>query len=133
MDYALSESLSYNTKGIKRAIVMYDIMCQYGIHLLERFKQSPYLNIPKNMVIDKGIGQFHIHGHQDQCFARFSPNFIVGAGQIDGEIIETLWANLNSIAPSTRHMSIAHRREIIDAHMNDSNWKKLVKICMWSK
>ena len=107
---------------------MYDIMCQYGVHLYDRFKESPYLKIPDGMTICGGIGQFHVHGHQDSCFARFAPNFIVGAGQVDGEIIETLWANLNLIAGSTRHMSVAHRREIMDAHMNDSNWKKLVRM-----
>ena len=52
--------------------------------------------------------------------------FILGAGVVDGEIIETLWEPLNHIAPSTWKASLEHRREIIDDHMNDSNWKKLL-------
>lgn len=78
--------------------------------------------------IVKGIGLFHVHGHQVMCFARYSPNFITGAGQTDGEIIETLWAALNMIAGSTRTMTAAHRKEVIDDHMNDSNWKKLTRM-----
>ena len=45
---------------------------------------------------------------------------------VDGEVLETLWAALNKIADSTRSQSTAHRRETLDDHMNDSNWKKLV-------
>ncbi|KAI9434662.1 hypothetical protein H4582DRAFT_1797539, partial [Lactarius indigo] len=47
---------------------------------------------------------------------------------IDGETIETLWAPLNEISRSTRGMSTSHRREVIDDHMNDSNWKKLIDL-----
>src|SRR5438445_11446835 len=39
-----------------------------------------------------------------------------------------LWAPLNEISRSTRGMSMSHRREVIDDHMNDSNWKKLVDL-----
>ncbi|KAF8272281.1 hypothetical protein EI94DRAFT_1769986 [Lactarius quietus] len=55
------------------------------------------------------------------CLARYSPSFIKGRRQIDGETIETLWAPLNEITRSTREMSMSHRREVIDVHMNDSN------------
>jgi len=43
-------------------------------------------------------------------------------------MIETLWAPLNEISRSTRGMLTSHRREVIDDHMNDSNWKKLVDL-----
>lgn len=62
--------------------------------------------------------------------AMFAPNYIPGAGRVDGEILETLWAPLIKVASSTRAMSKAHRQEILDDHMNDSNWKKLVKMGM---
>lgn len=124
MDYALSEVLA-TMAGIQVLLVMYDIMCQYGINLMKRFGESEYLHMPPNVEIRRGIGLFHVHGHQDTCFPRYSPNFIPGAGQIDGEVIETLWAPLNLISGSTRGMTTAHRKEVIDDHMNDSNWKKL--------
>ncbi|KAG6325966.1 hypothetical protein ID866_13123 [Astraeus odoratus] len=73
---------------------------------------------------------FHVHGHQDECNSPYSPNFIVGAGQVDGEILETLWSSLNKISGSTCAMSFAHSQEILDDHMNDSNWKKIVKLGM---
>ena len=39
-----------------------------------------------------------------------------------------LWALLNEISRSTRGMATSHRREVMDDHMNDSNWKKLVDL-----
>jgi hypothetical protein len=127
MDYSLCQALQFNTTNISTALVLYDIMCQYGVHLLDRVSQNEYLHIPETLTLKKGIGLFHIHGHQDSCYPRFSPTFIQGAGQVDGEILETLWAPLNQVSGSTRSMTAAHRQEILDDHMNDSNWKKQVK------
>ncbi|KAG2126562.1 uncharacterized protein EDB93DRAFT_1243825 [Suillus bovinus] len=67
------------------------------------------------------IGKFHLSAHKLACFARYSLNFIQGAGQIDGEILETLWAPFNKISPTARSMSQAHCQEVLDDHMRDSN------------
>ncbi|KAH9015393.1 hypothetical protein EDB84DRAFT_1277318 [Lactarius hengduanensis] len=130
MDYSLCKALSYNMEDIPVALVMYDIMCQYRVHFEERIKNSPELSLPssESLELRMGIGLFHIHGHQDSCLPRFSPSYIPGAKQVDGEIIETLWAPLNNISRSIRGMSLVHRQEVLDAHMNHSNWKKLVRI-----
>lgn len=45
---------------------------------------------------------------------------------IDGEILETLWSVLNDISRSTRTATLAHRMEVLDDHMGDSNWKKII-------
>ena len=94
----------------------------------DRVASSRHLKIPDGLELRLGIGLFHIHGHRDTCLARYSPSFIEGGRQIDGKTIETLWAPLNEISRSTRGMSTSHHREVIDDHMNDSNWKKLVDL-----
>src|SRR5260370_13925705 len=94
----------------------------------DRVAESRHLKIPDGLELRCGIGLFHIHGHQDTCLARYLPSFIEGGRQIDGETIETLWALLNEISRSTRGMSTSHCREVIDDHMNNSNWKKLVDL-----
>ena len=130
MDYSICKALSYNMKDIPVALLMYDIMCQYQINFKKRVKKSLELTLPSSLELRTGIGLFHIHGHQDSCLPQYSPSFIPGAKQVDGEIIETLWAPLNNISRSSHGMSLAHRQEVIDAHMNYSNWKKLVRIGM---
>ncbi|KAA1478357.1 hypothetical protein DENSPDRAFT_854906 [Dentipellis sp. KUC8613] len=101
-------------------------MCQYGVNVVTRIEEYQFLDFPYDIEVRTGIGLFHIHGHQEKCFARFSPSFVRGMGQVDGEIVETLWAPLNHIARSTEGMALSHRQETLDDHMNDSNWKKLV-------
>ncbi|KAA1479544.1 hypothetical protein DENSPDRAFT_743719, partial [Dentipellis sp. KUC8613] len=126
MDVCLVYSLQYNSEGIPIMMIIYDIMCQYGIHFVARVHSYKLLNLPANVEIRKGIGLFHIHGHVDECFARYTPSFLPGSGEVDGEIVETLWPPLNAIARSTEGMSISSRQETIDEHMNDSNYKKFV-------
>ncbi|EGO30560.1 hypothetical protein SERLADRAFT_364516 [Serpula lacrymans var. lacrymans S7.9] len=88
-----------NHRAIDSVIVLYDIMCQYGRYFLKRVLESPYLQVPSGISLYKGIKLFHVHGHQDICFPRYAPNFIPGTGQVN---------------------------EILDDHMSDSNWKKLI-------
>ncbi|KAH8985226.1 hypothetical protein EDB86DRAFT_2810309, partial [Lactarius hatsudake] len=128
MDYSICKALSYNMEDIPVALVMYDIMCQYGVHFQQRVERSPELSLSDSLQLWTGIGLFHIHGHQDSCLPHFSPSYIPGAKQVDGEIIETLWAPLNNVSRSIRRMSLAHHQEVLDAHMNHSNWKKMVRI-----
>jgi hypothetical protein len=128
MDYSLCKALSYNMESIPIALVMYDIMCQYKVHLKESVQRSPELSIPDSLELCTGIGLFHIHGHQDSCLPCFSPSYRPGAKQVDGEIIETLWAPLNNVSRSICGMTLAHCQEVLDAHMNHSNWKKMIHI-----
>jgi thiamine biosynthesis protein ThiC len=127
MDYAICQALNYQMDHISLAIILYDVACQWFIHFLERVRQAEYLNIPDDMEIIAGVGKFHLSAHVQECFAKHSPNFIEGAGQVDGEILETLWSVFNTISKSARTGSESHRREIYDDHMRDSNWKKLVE------
>jgi hypothetical protein len=128
MDYSISKALNFNMDGIEAALTSYDVMCQWSVYMKERMNHSHYLRLLKNLELQLVIGLFHIHGHKDTCLARYSPSFIKGGRQIDGETIETLWALLNEIIRSTRGMSTSHHREVIDDHMNDSNWRKLINL-----
>lgn len=97
----------------------------------KRFTEGKkHISLPP-IEFEKAIGMFHVHGHKDTCFFRFASNFMKGAGMVDGEILETLWSTLNSISPSMRTATLAHRSEVLDDHMNDSNWKKTVSIGEW--
>jgi hypothetical protein len=82
--------------------------------------------LPAGVNIDRAIGLFHVHGHKDECFFRFAPSFIPKTGIVAGEILESLWSSLNSITPSMRTATLAHRAEMIDDHANNSNYKKMI-------
>ena len=129
MDWSLCEALATTNVGdIKHVLHIYDINCQYCVHLGERISRSELMNIPDNVVIAHAIGLFHIHGHKDECLYRYATSYVPGAGVVDGEILEALWSVLNSVSAATRTASLAHRTETLDDHMNDSNWKKMLHI-----
>jgi hypothetical protein len=78
--------------------------------------------------ITGAVGKWHLAAHIAECFPKFTLNFVEGAGEVDGEILETLWSPLDEVSGLTQAMSVAHHQEVIDANMNDSNWKKIVRI-----
>lgn len=102
-------------------------MCSWSKNFLWRVSQSNTLDLREDLELLCGIGKFHLGAHIQECFPLFSLNFIEGAGQLDGEILETLWSHLVKVAGSTSTMSQAQRQEVLDNYMNDSNWKKLIK------
>jgi Kyakuja-Dileera-Zisupton transposase len=129
MDYSLNEALKYTTNGDTPGVILaYDINCQYSIHLRRRLAEGPFLDIREDLPILPAIGLFHVHGHQEKCYARYAPTFVRGIGKGDGEILETNWSVLNGISSMTRTMTLAHRSEVMDAHIGDNNWKKMINM-----
>ena len=80
------------------------------------------------MEITSAVGKWHLATHIPDCFSKFSPNFVEGASQVEGKILETLWSQINEVAGLAQSMSIAHHQETVDEHMNDNNWHKMVQI-----
>jgi hypothetical protein len=103
-------------------LLIYDIVCQFIVHLLDRIGHL----LPEGLHVDAAIGLFHVHAHKDDCFFRFASSFIPGAGIVAGEILESLWSTLNSISPSARTATLAHRAELLDDHATDSNHRKML-------
>ncbi|TEB06358.1 hypothetical protein FA13DRAFT_1760159 [Coprinellus micaceus] len=127
MDYCWTKSVQYGRmKDAPHLLYLYDINCQYPVNLNIRLKRYDCLEKPS--LLDKttwGIGTWHVHGHKESCLARFSPSFIPGAGRVGGEILESLWSRTNDIGRTSSIMTRAHRSEVLDANLNDSNTKKM--------
>ncbi|KAI5987916.1 hypothetical protein F5J12DRAFT_728321 [Pisolithus orientalis] len=126
MDYALVHAMHHGLDPWQPVITFYDINCQYSKNLAHQLEENRYLSLPFGLQIQPNIGLWHVHGHQTECFTRYAPNFILGASQVDGEIMETLWSSLNIISPSAQGMVTAHCQELLDFQMNDSNFLKMI-------
>ncbi|KAG1859456.1 hypothetical protein C8R48DRAFT_748603 [Suillus tomentosus] len=126
VNQANASCVKTNADGIHCVLTFYDVNCQYHKRLQDRIAESAILEIPKELDIIPGIGLWHVHGHQDSCYVRYASNFIEGAAQIDGEIMETLWALLNIISPAACGMGTPHRKECLDYQMNDCNFMKMI-------
>ncbi|KAF8834386.1 hypothetical protein BDN67DRAFT_1016560 [Paxillus ammoniavirescens] len=146
MDYALCRALG-KLEGMLRAAVIYDIACQFSVHFGTRVSKSDYLKLSNSIQIVWGIGLFHIHGHQDICLSRYSPDLIPGIGKVDGEVFGNSLVSVewdltmfmyghDTLAPpymlvyqSTVSLKkTAYRREVLNDHMLDSNQKKMLNI-----
>ena len=129
MDYSICEALKRFPRH-QLALIIYDICCQWCIHFRERVSQSEFLELWESFEITPAVGKWHLAAHISKCFYRFSLNFIEGAAQVEGEILETLWSVLDDVAGITQSMSVAHRQEVLDDYMNDSNWRKTIRMSM---
>ena len=125
VDFALLRAiLSTGVDADQGLLLYYDIICQYIIYLLERIGT----HLPFGLIVEAAIGLFHVHAHKEECFYRYASTFIPGAGIVAGEILESLWSILNSISPTVRTATLAHRAEMLDDHASDSNHKKMLGI-----
>ena len=128
MDYCACKALLYNGTGLKEALIIYDICCQWSKKFMQRINNN-FKNPTKTEIaalrLFYAVGKFHLGGHIDSCFSQYTLNYVKGAAQIDGEIMETVWATLKSSVASMRSMSGQHRREALDHQLRDHNWKKL--------
>jgi hypothetical protein len=127
MDYAICQALKQFPRHDK-ALIIYDICCQWILHFRERVSESEFLDLWNSMEVTGAVGKWHLAAHIPECFSKFSLNFVEGAGETDGEILETLWSVLDEVARLTQAMSVAHRQEVLDPYMQDSNWRKIIRM-----
>lgn len=126
VDYSICKALSYRTNGFAEAQALYDIGCQWIVWFHSRVDRSGHISLPPGLKLHAAVGKWHLSAHIADCYPKFSLNYLPGAGQVEGEIMETLWAVLNGIAAMARAMSKWSRVQFLNSHMNWSNWKKLL-------
>ena len=130
MDYSSSNRIAHSDIGdIDKIIIYYDVNCQYCVNFENQLKAfQDYLLYPTGKTTYFDIGAFHISGHIPHCFPHHALHFIPSAGVIDGEVPEMLWSTLNQVSPSAQIAFLPSRSEMLDDHMLDSNWNKLLNI-----
>jgi hypothetical protein len=129
MDYCILETLKMtHMEHLRKMALIYDIVCEYGIYMDSHFLNHPGLSLLEGLEVIKAIGLFHVHGHILECLHWYAMTYIPSLGVINGEILETLWAVINKTACSTCEATIAHRTEVLDDHIGDSNWKKTINM-----
>ena len=114
MDYSIFSALAYHTEPINSALIIYDVACQWSINFHPCVQNSHFLSLPYITDVIPVVGKCHLAAHVPRCFARFSLYFVQGAGQLDGEILETLWSEFSMVSAIACSMSKAHRGELYD-------------------
>ena len=123
MDYAICQALNY-IDGSESGLLIYDVCCQWVVHFKERVSEGQFLSLWEHFRLTLAIGKFHLGAHIKECFHKFSLDFIPGTGQIDGDIMETLWSILDKVSGIIQSTTWAHCQEMLDDYMEDGNFKK---------
>ncbi|KAH9482659.1 hypothetical protein JR316_0004759 [Psilocybe cubensis] len=124
----LQKGESIMRTAVKRIFVSYDIACQWYKNIWQRMGTM----LPAPMHISSSVDniqflvpKFHIAAHIQECILKFSFNTTKYVGRTDGEAPERGWSATNALATSTREMGPGFRRDTLDDHFNDWNWKKI--------
>jgi hypothetical protein len=128
-DYSFCQAVKYLTKkgAPSWAIqLIYDISCSWFKNFLKRVEENDTLVWDEKLELIVAVGKWHLANHVDGCFVQHSLNFMKGAGHVDGEIMETVWSQLNGPATTARSMTAGHRRAALNIQIADMNFKKLI-------
>ncbi|KAF7349139.1 hypothetical protein MVEN_01436100 [Mycena venus] len=120
MDYMFFMSIAGSP--LLRLFVSYDIACQWHKNIWDRMKLFE-LNV-QFKEDENSISPAHI----ELCNILFSFNLTPFMGRTDGEAPERGWADANRLANSTSVSGPGARRDQLDHHFQDSNWKKIVHL-----
>ncbi|KAG6895616.1 hypothetical protein C0992_000364, partial [Termitomyces sp. T32_za158] len=127
MDYFFLSSISNG--NLLPLVISYDIACQWGKNLRKRCEIYPPNHFPdSDDRVRYLIPKFHLAAHRPECKVSFSFNFSLGVGRTDGEAPERGWAAINAIAASTKEMGPGSRRDTLDDHFGDYNWRKIITL-----
>ncbi|KAJ7106182.1 hypothetical protein C8R44DRAFT_886074 [Mycena epipterygia] len=108
-----------------RFYVSYDIACQWHINIWNRMNtyESEIRMVNNRKFVVFLVPKFHLPAHIEACNLQFLFNLTPDVGQMDGEAPERGWANANPLVTSTKEMGPGARRDALNEHFNDWNWK----------
>ncbi|KDQ23111.1 hypothetical protein PLEOSDRAFT_1017784, partial [Pleurotus ostreatus PC15] len=129
MDYLYFSSLRNHSPHL--VVTSYDIACQWSRNLGARAASYPKeLLGPRfhELSIKYLVPKFHLYAHRNECQINYSFNLTPNVGRTDGESPERGWAAMNPVASSTKEMGPGSRRDTLDDHFGDYNWRKVISL-----
>ena len=127
MDYIFFNTMCNDANKFSNIVVSYDIACQWSRNLWRRMEKFPdRYHINRSSVATTFlVPKFHLPAHRSACQSSYSFNFTCHVGRTDGEAPERGWSNTNALSASTKEMGPGSRRDTLDDHFGDMNWKKI--------
>ncbi|KAJ8703478.1 hypothetical protein PTI98_002100 [Pleurotus ostreatus] len=129
MDYLYFSSIRNHSPS--SCFVSYDIACQWTRKLGNRVAVYPDNVVGPcfaELSISYLVPKFHIYAHRSECQYKYSFNFTPNVGRTDGELPERGWAAMNPVSSSTKEMGPGSRRDTLDDHFGDYNWRKVISL-----
>jgi hypothetical protein len=133
VDYTFGHAMQHVLhEGVPALGLHYDIMCHYIKNMWKRYAEfrSPLSLLAASDFCSflAAVPKFHLAGHTEGCFARFSLNYMQGVGHLDGEGGECCWSNLNHTVGSTSEKGPGARIDSLNHVMQQWNWTRIVRM-----
>jgi hypothetical protein len=127
MDYIFFSSLKEDNAEFLIIVVSYDIACQWIRNFWNRMMKYPHeFHIDGTTVrVTFLVPKFHLPAHRLACHSSYSFNLTPCVGRTDGEAPERGWSSTNALSSSTKEMAPGSRRDTLDDHFGDMNWRKV--------
>jgi hypothetical protein len=129
MDFLFLRSL--HQTALVTIVVSYDIACQWSVNLRERMNSYPHWlqhTLDGMLSVVFLVPKFHLAAHIASCQIEYSFNLTRWVGRTDGEAPERGWSHFNNVATQTKEMGPGSRRDTLDDHFSDWNWKKTLRL-----
>lgn len=129
-DYGFGSVVNHLTQHGNLAFGMtYDIWCHWIKNFWDRASRLPsHVALPTGLQLTGRIPKFHLQGHENVCWIRYSLNNMKHVGRIEGEGAEPAWAYLNKTSGSTSEKSPGARWDSINQIMGDWNYDKTIRM-----
>ncbi|QRV88425.1 hypothetical protein RhiJN_16443 [Ceratobasidium sp. AG-Ba] len=132
-DFAIGSVLArLASEGCNNVGLYYDIYCHWQQHWWKRAMQLP-IPVFEPLFFIGAIPKFHLAGHTESCYIKYSLNNMPGVGRLDAEGCERLWADANHASGSTANKGSGSREDSLNHLFQDWNWRKAIGVPLSTK
>ncbi|KAG8712930.1 hypothetical protein FRC08_013918 [Ceratobasidium sp. 394] len=129
-DYVFASAVSHLTRrGPLTFGLTYDVWCHWIVNFNKRAENlPPSISLPRSFDLVGGIPKFHLPGHAQVCYVRYSLDHTQYVGRMEGEGPERVWAHLNQHSGSTSGQGPGVRTDTINNLAYEWNYEKMIRM-----
>ncbi|EUC58285.1 hypothetical protein RSOL_246680, partial [Rhizoctonia solani AG-3 Rhs1AP] len=129
-DYALASSYAHMSRLGRLTLGMtYDVWCHYQTNLTQRVRNLPSsITLPPDLDLMGAIPKWHLIGHEQACYVRWSLDHTQHVGRMEGEGPERVWAHLNEHSGSTSEQGPGARTDTLNNVAYEWNFEKMIRM-----
>ena len=125
LDLVMSGALE-TVEDLLEWLLTYNVGCQYIAKLFNQWQEwglpKQYLPIIKKLQIL--LPQMHMLTHKETCQTEYHMGFKNGTSHTCGEMVETIWAEHNTLGLFTHEMNGGAQKDALNDSFNSWNWHK---------
>jgi hypothetical protein len=129
-DYALASAVAHlSPRGPVPFGLTYDVWCHWIANFRRRAENlPPSIALPQNFDLIGAIPKFHLPGHDQSCYVRWSLDHTQYVGRMEGEGPERVWSHVNQHSGSTSEQGPGVRTDTINNLAYEWNYEKMIRM-----